>query len=70
MRAAAKYVGCSFWTLRDYVLQGLFPVVRMPPLLARKGDRQRKALRRVLIDRTDLDTFVEARKGKAEVFSR
>src|SRR5262245_54119246 len=37
MRQAAAYLGCSFWTTRDYVLQGLIPVVDMPPLRAREG---------------------------------
>ncbi len=64
MRQAAAYLGCSFWTLRDYVLQGLIPVVDMPPLRARPGDRQRKMLRRVLIDRSDLDAFIESRKRR------
>ena len=63
MRQAAEYLGCSFWTARDYILQGLIPVVDMPPLRAREGDRQRKTLRRVLVDRTDLDAFIEARKA-------
>ena len=62
MRQAAAYLGCSFWTARDYVLQGLIPVVDMPPLRAREGDRQRQTLRRVLIDRADLDTFIESHK--------
>ena len=62
MRQAAAYLGCSFWTARDYILQGLIPVVNMPPLRAREGDRQRKTLRRVLVDRADLDAFIEARK--------
>ena len=65
MRQAAEYLGCSFWTARDYVLQGLIPVVDMPPLRAREGDRQRKALRRVLVDRADLDAFIEARKCRS-----
>ena len=64
MRQAATYLGCSFWTVRDYVLQGLIPVVDMPPLRAREGDRQRKTLRRVLIDRADLDAFIESRKRR------
>ena len=64
MRQAAEYLGCSFWTARDYILQGLIPVVDMPPLRAREGDRQRKTLRRVLVDRVDLDAFVEARKRR------
>jgi hypothetical protein len=62
MRQAAEYLGCSFWTARDYILQGLIPVVDMPPLRAREGDRQRKVLRRVLVDRVDLDEFIESRK--------
>ena len=64
MRQAAAYLGCSFWTARDYVLQGFIPVVDMPPLRAREGDRQRSALRRVLIDRADLDAFIESRKRR------
>ena len=62
MRQVAHYLGCSSWTARDYVLQGLIPVVDMPPLLARPGERQRKTLRRVLVDRGDLDAFIETRK--------
>ena len=64
MRQAAAYFGCSFWTTRDYVLQGSIPVVDMPPLRAREGDRQRVGLRRVLIDRADLDAFIESRKRR------
>jgi hypothetical protein len=62
MRQAAEYLGCSFWTARDYILQGLIPVVDLPPLRAREGDRQRRSLRRVLVDRADLDAFIESRK--------
>ena len=64
MREAAEYLGCSFWTARDYILQGLIPVVEMPPLRAREGERPRKTLRRVLVDRADLDAFIEARKRR------
>ena len=64
MRQAAEYLGCSFWTARDYILQGLIPAVDLPPLRARGGDRQRKTLRRVLIDRADLDAFIESRKRR------
>ena len=64
MRQAAEYLGCSFWTARDYILQGLIPVVELPPLRAREGDRQRKTLRRVLVDRGDLDAFIESRKRR------
>jgi len=62
VRQAAEYLGCSFWTARDYIRQGLIPVVDMPPLRAREGDRQRKTLRRVLVDRADLDACIESHK--------
>lgn len=65
MRQAAKYLGCSSWTIRDYVLQGLIPAVNLPPLRARTGARQRETLRRVVIDRTDLDKFVDMRKSRS-----
>ena len=65
MRDAAAYLGCSFWTARDYVLQGLIPSVEMPPLAPRPGGRRRKTLRRVLIDRADLDAFVASRRRRA-----
>jgi hypothetical protein len=65
MRQAAVYLGCSFWTARDYVLQGLIPSVDMPPLAPRRGVRRRKTLRRVLIDRADLDAFVASRRRRA-----
>ena len=64
MRQTAEYLGCSFWTARDYILQGLIPVVDMPPLRPRDGDRPRKTLRRVLVDRADLDAFIESRKHR------
>jgi hypothetical protein len=56
---AAAYFGCSYWTMRDYALQGLVKVVELPALRAREGDRQRKSLRRVLIDRVDLDVLID-----------
>jgi hypothetical protein len=64
MRQAAEYLGCSFWTARDYILQGLIPVVEMPPLRPREGERPRKTLRRILVDRADLDAFIEGRKRR------
>lgn len=65
MRQAAAYLGCSFWTARDYVIQGLIPSVDMPPLAPRPGSRRRKTLRRVLIDRADLDAFIASRRRRA-----
>src|SRR6266540_5996207 len=64
IRQVAEYLGCSTWTARDYILQGLIPVVELPPLRPREGARQRKTLRRVLVDRADLDAFIEAHKRR------
>lgn len=58
LRAAAKYLGLSFWTLREMVLAGQVPAVRPPAPLGRPG----KTLRRVLVDVRDLDACVEAWK--------
>jgi hypothetical protein len=62
LRQAAVYLGCSYWTVRDYVLAGVIPVVELPALRPREGERPRKTLRRVLVDRADLDAFIESRK--------
>jgi hypothetical protein len=62
LRQAAELLGLSYWTLRDYVLAGLIRSVSLPPLRAREGERQRTNLRRTLIDRNDLDAFVESLK--------
>ena len=64
VRQAASYLGCSFWTARDYILQGLIPVVELPPLRPREGERPRRTLRRILVDKADLDAFIEARKRR------
>ncbi len=63
LRQGAVYLGLSFWSLRDYVLAGLVPVVEMPPLRPREGERARSTLRRTLVDREDLDRFIDARKS-------
>lgn len=62
LKQMAEYLGCSYWTARDYVLAGFIPVVNLPPLRPREGERPRTTLRRVLVDREDLDRFIEARK--------
>ena len=62
LRQAGVYLGCSYWTVRDYVLAGVIPIVELPALRPREGARARKTLRRVLLDRSDLDTFIESRK--------
>jgi hypothetical protein len=55
LRTAAAYLGCSYWTLRDLVLNGHVPVVRIPSPRAKDG----RAMRRILIDSRDLDTLIE-----------
>ena len=35
LRTAAAYLGCSYWTLRDLVLNGHIPTVRIPSPRAR-----------------------------------
>ena len=62
LRQAAGYLGVSHWSVRDWVLAGYLPVVTLPPLRPRQGERPRKTLRRVVIDRRDLDLFVEQLK--------
>jgi hypothetical protein len=62
LRQAAVYLGCSYWTVRDWVLAGLIPVVELPALRPREGERPRKTLRRVLVDRADLNAFIDSRK--------
>ena len=52
---AAAYLGCSYWTLRDLVLNGHIPAVRIPSPRARDG----RAMRRILIDSRDLDRLIE-----------
>src|SRR5438874_13403430 len=54
-RTAAAYLGCSYWTLRDLVLNGHVPAVRIPSPRARDG----RALRRTLIDSRDLELLIE-----------
>ena len=65
LHAAAAYLGVSFWTVRDYVLQALIPTVGLPALRPREGEQRRRMLRRVVVDVRDLDTFIESRKWRA-----
>lgn len=63
LHQAAVYLGVSYWSTRDFVLTGRIPTVRMPGLTPREGARRKATLRRVLIDRADLDRFIDALKG-------
>jgi hypothetical protein len=64
LREAAAYLACSYWSVRDWCLAGLLPTVTLPPLRRRAGEAPRTSLRRVLIDRADLDAFIERHKGR------
>ena len=55
LRDAADYLGLSYWTVRDLVAAGTIQPVRLP--LA--GGRD---LRRILLDRRDLDALVDRSK--------
>ena len=58
LRAAGAYLGLSYWTMRELVFGGLIATVRIP--CPRAGDG--RAIRRILIDRRDLDAFIEKNK--------
>jgi excisionase family DNA binding protein len=55
LRDAAAYLGLSYWTLRDLVNAGTIKPVRLPLGAGRD-------LRRILLDRRDLDDLVERSK--------
>jgi len=54
--AAAQYLGLSAWTIRDLLGNGTLRRVRVP--LPNGGE-----LRRVLLDRQDLDALIERWKA-------
>ncbi len=52
---AAKYLGVSYWTLRELVWSGSLPMVRLP-------NKNGGWCRRILIDKRDLDQLIEKSK--------
>jgi len=69
VRQAAEYLGLSAWTVRDLIHGGHLPRVALP------GRRPGETMRRVLIDRADLESLVErfretAPRDPAEAFGR
>jgi excisionase family DNA binding protein len=55
---AAAYLGVSYWTVRALVANGTLPRVTLPGGTARDF-----GLRRVLLDRRDLDRLIETNKS-------
>lgn len=53
----AALCGVSFWTFREWTAAGLIPVVAPPSPL-----NPRRRLRRKLVDRRDVEKFIEAHK--------
>ena len=51
---AAAYLNLSWWTTRELVVGGKLPAVRLPAPRATDG----RILRRILIDRSDLDALI------------
>lgn len=62
LHAAGRYLGLSYWTIRDFVFAGTLPTVKLP--CPRVGDG--RVIRRVLIDRRDLDALIERCREGAE----
>jgi len=72
---AAEYLGLSRWSVYDLVKSGVLPVVRIPSVRADLGPRRtgnpksrrrvlarpdfRQPLRKILLDKRDLDAFVD-----------
>ena len=61
LKGAAAYLGVSYWTVRDLVINGKLPAVKIPCPRARDG----RVIRRQLIDVQDLDALIEASKESA-----
>ena len=60
---AADYLGVSKWTVFDYLAAGYIRALDLPALRPRSGDRPKRRLRRIVIDRRELDRFLDALAG-------
>jgi len=59
LKSAATYLGLSYWwTVRDLVIAGRLPSVKIPCPRSADG----RTIRRVLVDRLDRDDFIEQSK--------
>jgi predicted site-specific integrase-resolvase len=70
LHQAATYTGLSYWTLRDLCADGKLQIVRLPcgrqraeggTVIRRAGDN---SVRKILIDRQDLDRLIELSKER------
>jgi hypothetical protein len=57
VHASARYTGLSYWAIRDLIIAGHLRAVRLPSP-RRKGEN----LRRILVDRSDLDQLIAESK--------
>jgi hypothetical protein len=69
LKQAAEYCGLSYWLLRDYCLDGILPIVRLPGsrLKGNKGIKSHSTehtMRKIMIDREDIDQLIQECKGR------
>jgi hypothetical protein len=65
---AAQYLGVSYWTVREFINDGSIKAVPLPrPDTLRQRERRSlgDTVRRLLIDRLDLDALVDTWKRRA-----
>jgi len=58
LKQAASYTGLNYWHVRELALAGHIPVVRLPSSKNPSGE-----MRRILIDRIDLDALIDRKEG-------
>ena len=56
----------SKWTVFDYLAAGYIRALELPALRARPGDRPKRRLRRIVIDRRELDRFLDLLPGHTQ----
>lgn len=64
LHEAAHYIAVSYWTMRAYVIRGFLPYVQFPSSKGKKSQ-----YRRWLIDKQDLDRFIETHRFDSHVIS-
>lgn len=60
LHGAAAYCGVSYWTIREAVNGGHLPRIELPSPHRSDGG----SLRRILIDRIDLDAWIDRHKER------